>query len=152
MSNATVVGAPNIIDPSLLFHALLPQLGISIVQWSQVIFSLNKFRHIYHINKYEYFALCLYIAAAFVRVVSGATGVMDYFFMQVASSVIASTLAFSGFIIIFNNSLTLPSRQQGISIVLIGITTTLWTVHNTIFLNVKTEYDTAYRKAPAIDA
>ena len=146
-SNDTAVGSVNVIDPTLLFYALLPQLGISIVQWSQVIFSLNKFRHVYHINRYEYFALGLYVAAAFVRVVSGAAGVMDYFWMQVASSVIASTLAFSGFIIIFNNTLSLPSRQQGISVVLIGITTTLWAVHNTLFLNVKTEYDTVYKLA-----
>lgn len=121
-------------DPTFYLIALLPQLGISVISWLQYILSLNRYRGVCSFTFAERCGLYLYLMAALVRVVSGSASALDGFALQLVSGCIGSLLAFSSFIVVYNNEITLPSRQQVKSIVLILATTALWEVHSRIFI------------------
>ena len=123
--------------PVFYFLALLPQLGISITSWFQVILSMNRFKAFREFSIPERVGLCLYIFSAFVRVVSGASSAFDGFALQLISGCLASLINFASFLIVYNDSLTLPSRQQLQSAFLILVTTGLWEVYTRIFMSLK---------------
>ena len=121
----------------LYYWAFLPQIGISIIGWFSTILSLNRFRC--KVNEYsspEKIAFLLYLIASFTRVVAGGATVRKNFPMQLISGILGSLLTFAAFIMIYNNNLELPSKQQIQSIFLVMLTTGLREIHARIFMTI----------------
>ena len=119
----------------LYYWAFLPQIGISTIGWFSTILSLNRFRC--RISEYslpEKIAFVLYMIASLTRVVAGGATVRKNFPMQLTAGILGSLLTFAAFIMIYNNNLELPSKQQIQSILLVMITTGLWEIHARIFM------------------
>lgn len=125
------------LDGERLAWTILPQLGISLLEWIQIILSLNMFRSALRFSRYELVALALYLIAAFVRVVAGAATVVQNLALQITAGIVASLLTYSGFVIIFNQSWALPSRQQLGGGIFVLVPTVLWEVHTRLFLDMK---------------
>ena len=123
------------LSPDALAITIIPQLGISLVSWIQLILSLNLFRGIRHFRSSEFFALFLYIVAAFVRVIAGAATVTQNLALQLAAASVATGLVFAAFVIIYNQGFIPPSRQQWISAIFVVVPTFLWEAHTRIFMD-----------------
>tara|TARA_Y100000739_G_C20233583_1_gene295527 strand:- start:37 stop:456 length:420 start_codon:yes stop_codon:yes gene_type:complete len=133
MNNTVASGELN----PLYYWSVLPQIGISVIGWFSTILSLNRFR--FKVREYsspEKIALVLYIIASFTRVVAGGATVRKNFAMQLLSGILGSLLTFTAFIMIYNNNIDLPSKQQLQSIFLVIITTGLWEIHSRIFMTI----------------
>lgn len=124
---------------SLYYLAFLPQFGISLVGWAQTIFSLNRYRGLGAFTRPELYALFLYMVGAFTRVTAGASTIGDNFALQMTSAILGSLLSYSAFLLIYNNAVELPSRQQVQSSVLVVTLTVLWEIHGKIFVIISQE-------------
>lgn len=113
----------NSIPPVLL---LLPHLAIQFVSWMQIVLSLNRFSGVTRFTRPELIGLCIYIFTAFVRWTASLATTTSSFIFQLVVASIGGMMSFTAFIIIYNDRIDLPTRQQRNSIILVIVTTALW--------------------------
>tara|TARA_B110001450_G_C17619131_1_gene480468 strand:- start:523 stop:906 length:384 start_codon:yes stop_codon:yes gene_type:complete len=112
------------------FAVLLPQIGISVVSWSQLVFSMNRYRGACAFTITDMWALLLFLHGGFVRWVAAlSVRTMDLPF-QILVSLIGAALGWTSFVVVFNQGFVLPTRQQTIALGMSLIITALWEVNN----------------------
>lgn len=111
------------VHPALL---LLPHLAIQFVSWLQIVLSLNRFNGVARFTRAELAGLAIYLCSAFVRWTASLATTNASFAFQAVTACIGGLMSFSGFIIIYNDRVALPTRQQRNSILLVLVITTLW--------------------------
>ena len=105
---------------------LLPHLAIQFVSWMQIVLSLNRFSGVTRFTRPELIGLCIYIFTAFVRWTASLATTTSSFIFQLVVASIGGMMSFTAFIIIYNDRIDLPTRQQRNSIILVIVTTALW--------------------------
>lgn len=125
------------IDTTTLAWTILPQVGISLVSWIQVILSLNMYKGLCCFSRQDAFALGLYMIAAGVRVVAGGAAAAQVFVIQLTSAIISTLITYAGFILIFNQTWNLPTRQQVVGGLFIILPTSLWEVHTRLVVQMR---------------
>ena len=133
--NCTQMTETSKIPPGLL---LLPHLAIQFISWIQVVLSLNRFSGIARFTRAEVFGLIVYICTAFVRWTASLATTNASFVFQVTAAVIGGLMSFTAFIIIYNDRIDLPTRQQRNSILLVVVITTLWETVSRMMMSVDT--------------
>ena len=134
----TIVTVPQrrgTIHPSLL---LLPHLAIQIVTWIQIVLSLNRFNGIMRFTRPEIAGLVIYLCTAFVRWTASLATTNASFMFQVVTACIGGLMSFTAFIIIFNDRVDMPTRQQRNSLLLVLVITSLWEAVSRMMMTVDT--------------
>lgn len=133
--NATAVGARRAYDDvGLTVGLVVVHVVIKVVGWVQTIFSLNRYRGLLHFTVPERFALALCVTAGFTRVIASLATSEESFVLQMWAAGVSSMLVWASFIILYNDSISLPSRQQTQSIGLGLVTTGLWELNSGIIV------------------
>ena len=112
---------------------LIPQLSISLLGWLRTLLALNRMK--WHITMAEGIGLVLFVSAGLVRCVTALSTRRAGIVLQVFSAVVASLMVWAAFIVIFNNSLKLPTFQQWQSMILVIAVSALWEAHSRIMVN-----------------
>lgn len=118
---------------------LAPQVGISLVSWLQLVFSMNRYHGVTRFERIDLWALLLLMHGAFVRWMAALALVASSLPLQVAMALVASAISWAGFVLVFNAGLHLPSRQQWLALAMSVAVTLLWEVHNHLLLEVTLE-------------
>ena len=116
------------------YVVLAPQVGISLVSWLQLVFSMNRYRGVARFERIDLWALLLFLQGAFVRWMAALALVASSLPLQMAAALVASAISWAGFVLIFNGDLHLPSRQQWIALAMSLLVTLLWEVHNRLLV------------------
>ena len=114
---------------------LLPHTGIAIISWLQIVLSLNRFRGFTRPSQAEALGLVLYLSSALVRWITSLATQNSSFLIQVVSASMGSLMAFGSFVIVYNDRIDIPTRQQAHSFILVLVTTLLWEVINMMIVN-----------------
>jgi hypothetical protein len=102
------------------------QLVISGMGWISTILSLNRFRGWCAFDRAELYAAAMYVFAALFRVLTALATRTDVPWVQAFLAVNSSLLVWSAFIVLFNDDIVPPTRQQSQAIVLGLVTTLMW--------------------------
>jgi hypothetical protein len=113
---------------------LLPQLGISILAWVQLVLSMNRYRGIHKLTRTDVWAFMLFLHSAFVRWIA-ALSIRSHIVYQLSSSLIAATLSWTSFVVVYNEDFVLPTRQQAWALLMSLAITGLWELNNRIVFN-----------------
>ena len=109
---------------------LLPQVGIGTVTWVQLMLSMNRFRGCSHFRATDLWSFLLMLHGGFLRWIAALAIRSSPLAFQVVTAFVAATLSWSAFVVLFNESFRLPSRQQWIALVMSLLVTVLWEVNN----------------------
>lgn len=115
------------------FLLLLPQIGIGIASWFQIVFSINRFNGLCRFHMTDLWGLMLFFHASFSRWVAVMSVRTSSFSYQLFVSMLSATLQWESFVIVFNKDFVLPTRQQTFSLVMTLLVTGLWEVNNALF-------------------
>lgn len=114
---------------------LLPQLGISLTSWAQMVLSMNRYKGCCRFRLSDLWGLVLLVHAGFVRWIATLATRSDTLLFQISASVIAAILGWVSFVVIFNGDFLLPTRQQTLSLVMSLVVTMLWEINNRILFH-----------------
>lgn len=114
---------------------LVPQLFISIVSWLQLIFSINRYRGPLHFSRLDLWGLIIFLHAAFVRWITALSTHNGPFLFQTLMATIGATLSWISFVVVFNQSFHIPTRQQWTALALSILITFLWEFHNRLMID-----------------
>lgn len=118
-----------------LWFAVIPiQLAISFVAWSSTILSLNRFRGCFRLSRAERAAALVYSASATTRSFAAVATQSTSVVMQISLAFLGSAMGWTGFFIVFNDTLQLPSRQQVQAVLLSLVATGLWEIQHRLVL------------------
>ena len=109
---------------------VLPHAAIALVNWGNIILSLNKFRGLRAFTPSEYLALLILMVSALVGGVTSLATRTSQFYFQLAAAFVRALMTWAAFVLVFNGSLTPPTVQQGQALVLALVSTGLWEVIN----------------------
>lgn len=109
---------------------LLPQFFISFVSWIQLVCSMNRFRGLNKFTNTDLWALLLFVHSGFVRWIAALAVRTSSLAFQIVAALIASTLGWISFVVVFNECFRFPSPQQRYSLILSIVVTGLWEVSN----------------------
>jgi len=116
-----------------LWLSVIPiQVAISFVAWSSTILSLNRFRGCLRFSLAERVAILVYGASAITRSFAAVATQSTSAVMQITFAFLGSALGWTGFFIVFNDTLQLPSRQQVQAVLLSLVATGLWEVQHRV--------------------
>jgi hypothetical protein len=122
--------APPLAREGGTYVVLIPQIGISIVSWLQLVLSMNRYRGVSKCHRIDLWSLVLFLHAGFVRWIARLALVSQAAEIQMAAALTASAIAWVAFVLVFNDGFHLPSRQQWIALLMTLLVTLLWEVHN----------------------
>lgn len=139
LANATSAQPADEADPVLnqaliVVSLIAVHFANAIFSWVQIILSLNRYQGIVRITFAEWIALLIYVGAGIVRVVASLATASSTLALQMTAATIGSLLAWSSFIVLYNDSVSLPSRQQMQSIVLGLGSTVLWELNGRLIV------------------
>ncbi len=118
---------------------LLPQIGISIVSWLQLVFSMNRYRGVLAFTVTDMWALLLFLHGGFVRWIAALSVRTMNLEFQLMVSLIGAALGWASFVVVFNGGFVLPTRQQSVALLMSLIITALWEVNNRLIFHMKDE-------------
>ena len=124
-------------DVGIRFLILLPHVGIALVSWIQTVLSLNRFSSPRRITRPELLGLSLFLSSAIVRWLTSIATRKATFRTQVFGASTGSLMAFSAFVVIYNDRIDLPSRQQANSLLLVLVVTALWETVTRLILDLE---------------
>lgn len=113
-----------------VYWVLVPQFGISVVSWAQLVLSMNRFRGMTQFSTTDLWALLLIVHGGFVRWIAALAVKTSSLEFQFLAALIAATLGWISFVVVFNEGFRLPSRQQRYSLAASIVVTGLWEVSN----------------------
>lgn len=108
---------------------LLPHLGIAVLSWAQILFSINRYRGVNKLTRADLWSLLIFLHSAFVRWI-GAIAIRASPTYQILSSTIGATLAWISFVLIFNQDVLLPTIQQTWALGFALVLNLLWELSN----------------------
>ncbi len=120
-------------DSSYVLFA--PQLAISLTSWIQIVFAINKYNGVCKFRTTDLWGLLLLTHSAFVRWIASLATRTSSLHFQIAAALIAATIGWTSFIIIFNESFVLPTRQQTWSLLMSLLVTLLWELNNRLLFS-----------------
>lgn len=115
------------------FLILFPQMAIAVIGWFRVMLSINRLT--WTPNAVEKAGFGLILISSGVRVVGALATRTSNVVLQFAAASMASLMWWTAFIIIINDSLTIPSVQQRKSLALVLVTSMLWEAHSRIMVS-----------------
>ena len=118
-----------------VYDVLIPQMGISIISWAQLVFSINRYVGPFSFSSNDMWALLLYLHGGVVRWVAALSVHTSSLFFQIVSACIAAALGWASFVIIFNEDFVLPTRQQTWALLMSIVVTILWEVNNRMVIS-----------------
>lgn len=121
-------------DDLMLIYAI--QFCIAAIGWVSTILSLNRFRSVLKFTRPEVIGGGLYIVSGLCRAVAALATKSASASVQAITALMGSGMSWAAFIIIFNDSVALPSKQQVNAILLAVVTTGFWELQNYIVLHV----------------
>ena len=116
--------------PVEVYYILLPQFGISIVSWAQLVFSMNRYRGFCGFTMTDLWALLIFTLAAIIRWIATMSIRTSSLEFQIFVSFIGAALAWNSFVLVFNQSFVLPTMQQTAALLMSLVVTGLWEVNN----------------------
>lgn len=111
------------------YVVLLPQFGISLVSWLQILFSINRFQGVRRFARSDLWALLLYMHAGMVRWVAALSLKTATLGFQILTAFVGATMAWASFVVLFNGGFYLPSSQQWLALSMSLLVTLLWEVN-----------------------
>jgi hypothetical protein len=123
---------PEIVD---FFIVLLVQLGVSVVSWLASMLSLNRLSRIRRFTPAELYGALLYAIAAIVRTFAALATKSGSYVTQACTAFVGSTVSWVSFIVIYNNEIVLPTKQQLNAIALSVAATGFWEMQNYIVIH-----------------
>ena len=133
MTDSEVDYKPTFEDLALIYAI---QICIGSIGWISTILTLNRFQSIRKFRRSEIIGGSLYLMSGLCRAVAAPATKTASAYTQAITALIGSGLSWAAFIIIFNNSVVLPSKQQFNAILLAVVTTALWELQNYIVIHV----------------
>jgi hypothetical protein len=124
-SNVTLGEVSGTVDRVVL---LFPHLAIQVISWLQVVLSLNRFRGFFLLTTPELVGLGMYTTSAVIRWAASLAARNAAFYFQLSLALVSAMLGWGAFVIIYNDRIELPTRQQMSSIGLVVLVTVLWEV------------------------
>ena len=113
-----------------VYIILLPQLGISVVSWIQLILSMNRYRGLCRFSRHDMWALLLFLHGGFVRWIASLAIRTSSLAFQIAAAFVGTAMGWASFVVVFNNDFVLPSRQQAVALAMSLLVTVFWEVSN----------------------
>lgn len=117
--------------------ALFPHLGISVLSWLQLVFSMNRFYGIKKFKVIDAWAFMLFLHGAFVRWIAALAIRTHNPFYQLTASMIGAALSWTSFVVVYNGDFVLPTRQQTFALLITLLITMLWELNNRIIFNLR---------------
>ena len=87
-----------------VYVILLPQLGISIVSWIQLILSMNRYRGLCKFTRHDMWALLLFLHGGFVRWIAALAIRTSSLAFQIAAAFVGTAMGWASFIVVFNDN------------------------------------------------
>lgn len=112
------------------YWILLPQMGISIVSWGQLLLSMNRYRGACSFTRNDLWALLLFVHGGFVRWIAALSLRTSSVTFQLTAAFLGAAIGWASFVIVFNEDFTLPTRQQTWALLLSLVITGLWEANN----------------------
>lgn len=113
-----------------LYLLLLPQLAISLTSWAQIVLSINRYKGCCNFRYTDVWGLLLLTHGAFVRWIAALATRTASVSFQIVAALIAATIGWTSFVVIFNEDFVLPTRQQTWSLLMSLVVTILWELNN----------------------
>ena len=138
MNNTTTTQMDDLVwEPTLdAYFVVLPvQMFISFIGWTSTMLALNRIKICHRLTDAERFGALLYFATAFIRTVTALATKSGIEWVQASTALIGSTISWAAFIIIFNDNVMLPTRQQFYAIALSATATAAWELQNYIVVH-----------------
>jgi len=117
-----------------VFLILIPQVAISLLSWVQIVLSINRFDGVLEIGRINLWGLLLFLYTAFLRWIATLALRTELFHFQWLAALLAATIAWVGFVVIFNGDFFIPTRQQALSLLASLAITMLWEVNNRMLI------------------
>lgn len=118
------------------YLVVLPvQMFVSFIGWSSSMLALNRIQLCKRLSNAERVGALLYFAAAFIRTATALATKSGVEWVQASTALIGSTISWAAFIVIFNDRVMLPTRQQFYAIVLSATATAAWELQNYIVVH-----------------
>ena len=117
------------------YWILFPQMGISVLSWSQLILSMNRYRGIISFRVIDLWSLLLFLLASIVRWTAALAIRTSSLEFQVLLAFLATSLGWTGFIIVFNKDFVLPTVQQCWALFMSLLVTVFWEVNNRLVVD-----------------
>ena len=121
-----------------IYVILLPQLGISILSWIQLILSMNRYRGMFRFTRHDMWALLLFLQSGFVRWIAALALRTSSISFQISAAFIGTAMSWTSFIVVYNDDFVLPSRQQAGALAISAVITILWEVGNRLVFELVT--------------
>lgn len=119
-----------------VYWILLPQLGISLVNWAQLVLSMNQYRGLCRFSRVHVWSLLLSLFAGVVRWVSQLAIRTETLGFQLVAAFVGSGITWTCFVLVFNQDFEPPTRQQATALLLSLVVTSLWEVSNRLAFGV----------------
>lgn len=116
----------SLLKPELHGIILFPLIAISLTTFFQFTYSMNRWRGVKNVNRPQQIGLLLLLFSSLVRWFCSLANVFSLIYIQFIAGMLGSVFAWTSFVIIYNDSLTIPSRQQMESLIFQLITSVLW--------------------------
>ena len=116
---------------------LLPVSGIGILAWLTASLSLNKFQGCLKASFFVWYALFAYTVSFTIQWFVSMGTVNSTFAFQLTSSLIANSIAWYAFLLLYNESFSMVTRQQLVALGTSLATTLLWEVNSRMIVDLK---------------
>ena len=113
-----------------VYWILLPQVGISVVSWAQLVLSMNRYRGVLRFQRADLWALVLFLHGSFVRWIAALSVRNATLGFQLATAFLGAALGWTSFVLVFNEGFSLPTRQQSGALVMSLLVTGLWEINH----------------------
>ena len=114
---------------------IVPHIAIGIVNYFRTIFSLNRFRGCFQMSSAERIGFGLCMMSALVRWITSMSVLSESFAFQLFSGTMGSVTSWASFVVIYNNTIELPSRQQFQSLLFVLTSSALWEVVSRLMMD-----------------
>ena len=118
-------------------HLLWPQFAISLVSWLQLLLSMNRYRGLRRLSRADIWALLLLLHAALLRWVAAVAVRRGSMALQLTAAGVGACLAWIAFVVVFNESFLLPSRQQMGALLMSLVVTSLWEINGRLVVTLE---------------
>jgi hypothetical protein len=115
--------------------SVIIQFSISTLWWWSLVLSFNRGASLRRLSVPDVSGYFVYVFVVFVRVVGAMATRTNDPVVQFSMSLIASSLTWFVFVLIYNNAVAAPTRQQWLALPLSLVVTFLWECQNYVIVN-----------------
>jgi len=115
-----------VVNPLVHGIILFPLIAISIITFFQFMYSMNRWRGLINISRPQQIGFLILTFASLIRWCSSMANIFSLVYIQFISGMFGSVFVWTAFVIIYNDTLTVPSRQQLEALVFQLVASGLW--------------------------